>query len=92
MNQNRLEFNEENDERFFKYDEIEYMINVFRFNSKNFTNIDMLKPVFNKSLSTLEKIMDELMLGYLFDRISLKIVEISPENAMKILLRCKMML
>jgi len=36
--------------------------------------------------------MDELMIGYLFDRISLKIIEISPENAMKILLRCKMMM
>jgi hypothetical protein len=68
------------------------MINLFRYNSKFFSNIEQLKPVFNKSLSTLEKIMDELMIGYLFDRISLKIVEISPENAMKILLRCKMML
>lgn len=68
------------------------MINVFRFNSKNFSNIEMLKPVFNKSLSTLERIMDELMLGYLYDRISMKIVDISPENTMKILLRCKVML
>ena len=36
--------------------------------------------------------MDELSLGYLYDRISMRIVEISPENTTKILLRCKMML
>ena len=80
------------DERYFKADEIEYMINLFRYSSKDFNKIDMLKPLFNKALNTLEKIMDELMLGFLFDRISVKIVDISPENTMKILLRCKMML
>ena len=35
--------------------------------------------------------MDELSIGYLYDRISMKIVDISPDNTMKILLRCKMM-
>lgn len=68
------------------------MINMLRYSAKNFTNIDMLKPLFNKSLNTLEKIMEELNLGYLFDRISAKILEITPENSMKVLVRCKMML
>lgn len=35
--------------------------------------------------------MEELMLGHVYDRIQTKIVEISPENTMKILIRCKMM-
>jgi hypothetical protein len=73
-------------------DEIEYMINMLRYSAKNFTNIEMLKPLFNKSLTTLELIMEEMSLGYLFDRISVRIVEITPENTLKLLLRSKMML
>ena len=87
-----FEFNHLNDDKYLKADEIEYMINLLRYSTKNFKNIEMLKPIFNKSLSTLEKIMDELMLGYLFDRMSIKILDISPENTLKILLRCKSML
>lgn len=88
----KLEFNEENDSKYYKAEDIEYMINVFRYQSKNFSNIEMLKPLFNKSLATLEKLMDEMMLGFLFDRISLKIVDISVEQTLKVLIRCKMML
>jgi hypothetical protein len=68
------------------------MINLLRYSTKNFHNIELLKPTFNKSLSTLERMMEELCIGYLFDRISIKIIDISPENTMKILLRCKTML
>ncbi len=68
------------------------MINLIRYSAKSFTNIDMLKPLFSKSLNSLEKIMDEIMLGFLFDRISVKILEISLENTLKVLLRCKSML
>lgn len=68
------------------------MITMFRYNAKNFTSFDMLRPIFNKSLTTLEKIMDEMMLGFAFDRISARIVDISIENTLKILLRCKSML
>ena len=84
-------FNLENDTKIFKEDEIEYMINLLRYSSKDFNSIDLLKPLFNKSLMTLERIMEELMLGHVFDRIQTKLVEISPENTMKILIRCKMM-
>ena len=87
----QTQFNQENDSRVFKEDEIEYMINLLRYSTKEFNSIDLLKPLFNKSLLTLEKIMEELMLGHVFDRIQIKLVEISPENTMKILIRCKMM-
>ena len=68
------------------------MINLLRYSTKDFANIDILKPLFNKSLNTLEKIMDELMLGPLFDKISVRILDITPENTLKIMIRCKMML
>eukprot|EP00347_Sterkiella_histriomuscorum_P005683 403355663 len=91
VNMKKLDFNQDIDEKFFKQDEVEYMINLFKYSSKSFSNIEQLKPVFNKSLVTLERIMDELSIGYLYDRISMKIVDISPDNTMKILLRCRMM-
>ena len=86
---NKLTFNEEKDSKFYDAEDIDYMINVFRYNSKNFTSFNMLKPIFNKYLATLEKIMDEMSLGFLYDRISSKIFDISIENTMKILIRCK---
>jgi len=89
---NKLTFNEEKDSRYCDAEDIEYMINVFRYNSKNFNSFNMLKPIFNKSLATLEKIMDEMSLGFLYDRISSKIFDISIENTLKILIRSKQML
>ncbi len=68
------------------------MINMLRYSNKNFTSIDLLKPLFNKSLMTLERMMNEMSVGYLYDRISNRILEITPENTLKILVRCKLML
>jgi hypothetical protein len=68
------------------------MINFIKYSAKTFINIETLKPFFNKSLTTLDKLMDEVGLGYLFDRISLKMVDITTENTMKLLIRCKLML
>jgi hypothetical protein len=45
------------------------MINVLRYSSKTFGSIDLLTPLFNKALNTLDKLMDELMIGHIFDRI-----------------------
>jgi hypothetical protein len=92
IDQDHNEFNYQGDEKYFKADEVEYMINLVRYSSKSFSNIESLKPLFNKSLATLEKIMEEIMLGFFFDRISVKILEISLDNTLKILLRCKSML
>jgi DNA-directed RNA polymerase subunit F len=76
----------------FKEEEVEYMINLIRYSTKDFSNLDLLKPLFNKALNTLEKVMEEMMLGNMFDKICVKIIDISPENTLKILIRCKMML
>jgi len=54
--------------------------------------LETTKPLFNKALNTLEKLMEEIMLGHLFDKISVRIMEISSENILKLLIRCKMML
>ena len=67
------------------------MLNLVRFSPSDFQNIDMLKPLFNKTLNTLELLMEEVSLGSHFDKLASRIFEISPENTLKLLLRCKMM-
>ena len=93
VDNNKLEFN--HDQHFrkdcFKEDEVEYMLNLVRFSPSDFQNIDMLKPLFNKTLNTLELLMEEVSLGSHFDKLASRIFEISPENTLKLLLRCKMM-
>ena len=69
LDQGNLEFNYDKNPKFFKEDEIEYMINVLKYSSKTFSSIDLLTPLFNKALNTLERLMDELMIGHIFDRI-----------------------
>ena len=92
IDEGKLKFNEDNDAKVFREDELEYIINMIRYSTKDFNNIDILKPIFNKSLNTLERVMDEMMLGTLFDKISVRILDISADNTLKILIRCKMML
>lgn len=38
-----------------------------RYSPKDFQSTEVLKPLFNKTLLTLEKMMEELMLGPMFD-------------------------
>lgn len=63
IDEGRLLFNEENDSKYYREDEMEYTINLLRYSTKDFANLEVLKPIFNKSLNTLEKVMEELMLG-----------------------------
>ena len=71
--------------KFYRQDEIDYCMNLLRYNAKDFLELDFIKPVFRKALKTLEKIMDELMLGKVFDSFSIKITEISIESTMRVL-------
>jgi hypothetical protein len=76
--------------RYLKEEEIEYFINLMRYSPKDFSSIEVLKPLFNKCLLTLEKMMEELMLGPMFDKISIKILDVSLESTLKIMVRLKM--
>lgn len=79
LDKGEINFNQEGDPKYLKEDEIEYFINLMRYSPKDFSNIEILRPLFNKSLATLEKVMEELLLGPMFDRISVKIMDISLE-------------
>jgi hypothetical protein len=43
---------------------------MIRYNGKSLKEVEMLKPLFTKSLATLERLMEELMVAHLFERIS----------------------
>lgn len=55
-----LAFNEDRDPTFFREDEVDYMIHLLRYSTKDFTTLELIKPPFNKALSTLDKLMTEL--------------------------------
>ncbi len=85
-------FNEGGNPRCFRDEEVEYMLSLVRFSPGDFQSIEMLRPIFTKALNTLEQCFEELSLGHLFDRIACKIMTISAETVLKLLVRCKLML
>lgn len=75
MEQKRpTKFNQSGDPRYFKEEEIDYVINMIRFRQKEFQKTDMVKPLYNKALYTLECLMEQLMVPHVFDRIALRSV------------------
>jgi hypothetical protein len=52
-------FNESNDKNIYKDEEVEYMINMLRFNSKDFTKSNMLQPIYNKTMATLKHLLSD---------------------------------
>lgn len=65
-----VSFNPERDSSIFREDEIEYTINMLRFNAKDFRNTNMIQPLFGKALLTLQRLMSDKELGipHLYDR------------------------
>ena len=84
-------FNKERDPGFFREDEVDYMIHLLRYSAKDFTSLDLIKPPFNKGFATLDKLMNELQVPHLFDKVAQAIYDITPANTMKVLVRAKIM-
>lgn len=56
---NTMCFNESNNINIYKDEEVEYMINMLRFNSKDFTKSNMLQPIYNKTMATLKLLLSD---------------------------------
>lgn len=87
-------FNQERSTEYYREDEIDYMINTVKLNSKQFKQVNLLQPIFNKAAKTLEKIMsdEELCMPEVFQKMQAKLGDASPETTLKLLVRCRMML
>jgi len=88
-----IELNLENSNRFFKSDEIDYIVQMMKKRYKDFKTTDMLMPFFRKGKNTLKMLMDSLEIGRdssIYEKIDHNYSEITLENCFKVLIRCKM--
>ena len=58
-----LEFNKEKDLRYFKENEIDYIIEMMKNRYRDFKRSEMTRPFYIKAMQTLEKVHEELDLG-----------------------------
>lgn len=91
MRRKSTRFNEGNDPRLYKDNEIDYILNMIRYRQKEFEKTDMIKPFYNKSLFTLETLMEEMKIPHIFDKVAINYSTVTVENTLKLLVRCKMM-
>jgi hypothetical protein len=84
------ELNKDSSNRFFKPDEIDYIVHMMKKRYKDFKTTDMLMPFFRKGKNTLQLLMDSLEIGQIYEKIDTNYQEITLENCFKILIRCKM--
>lgn len=59
---NRIKFNSEGDGRYYKEDEIDYVINMFETNYKSIHRAKLIEPFHNKASETLTAVMVDLNL------------------------------
>lgn len=91
VNEQSLKFNPQNDPRFYREDEMDYIINMIQYRQHDFEKTEMIKPLYNKAIYTLELLMEQLLIPQIFDKVALKYNTADTENTLRILLRCKMM-
>lgn len=75
-----LEFNFLKDPNFYKEEDVDYMINMLKYNHKSLNNT-LLMPIFQKSMATLARLMsdEELCLQQVYDKIQSKLLS-RPET------------
>ncbi|CAI2359262.1 unnamed protein product [Moneuplotes crassus] len=84
------ELNTENSNRFFKYEEVDYIVDMMKKRYKDFKSTEMLTPFYKKGQNTLEMLMQAFELDQLYEKIQSNYSQVTLENCFKILIRCKM--
>ena len=73
----------------FKEEEIYAIIEELKVSTKGLNDPVRLKYVFNKALDTLRELMSNLNQMHLFSLIAQKYADLTIDNAVKLLVRCK---
>ena len=83
-------FNKEMDQRIFTEKEIDLVLNMIKQNFELYRPTEKIMPLHTKSCETLRALMAEQSLEECFDKYRDMYKEITIENTLKILLRCKL--
>ena len=64
-------FNPDKDPTFFREDDIDYMVNMLRYNVKDFSTLPLLMPLFQKATLTLKILLSDenLCLASIYDKL-----------------------
>ena len=64
-------FNPDKDPNYYREDDIDYMINMLRFNVKDFSTLPLLQPILMKATLTLKHLLSDenLCLGTIYDKL-----------------------
>lgn len=75
-----IELNPQNSNKFFKPEEIDYIVHMMKKRYRDFKTTDMLTPFFKKGKSTLKLLMESLEIGDLYGKVDMNYGEITLEN------------
>ena len=64
-------FNPDKDPNYYREDDIDYMINMLRFNVKDFSTLPLLQPILMKATLTLKLLLSDenLCLNSIYDKL-----------------------
>lgn len=70
--------------------EVDYVIDMMKSKFKDFKRSDIMRPFFLKALNTLKALLIEQNLTTIYEQMEKKYKEVTIENTMKLLIRCKL--
>lgn len=85
-----ISFNAEKDISIYEEKEVDYVIDMIKNKYKDFKRSDIMRPFYLKAQQTLNTLFIEQAHDSHFDRLMHKYREITIENTMKLLIRCKL--
>jgi hypothetical protein len=74
----------------YKENEVDYVIDMMKNKYKEFKRSDIMRPFNLKAQQTLKILLNEQALNQVYEKQSAKYSEITIENTMKLLIRCKL--
>ena len=85
-----ITFNREKDLTMYEEKEVDYVIDMMKNKYKDFKRSDIMRPFYLKAQLTLKELFTEQAQDNLFQKLMHKYREITIENTMKLLIRCKL--
>eukprot|EP00347_Sterkiella_histriomuscorum_P024107 403332283 len=87
-----ITFNCENDSRFYKEADIDYIIDSFKARYKDFKAANLIEKLYSKSIVTLNKVMSQINMKAQLQKFIKQNKEVNVKNTYKLLLTCKMVI
>jgi hypothetical protein len=85
-----ISFNTDQNIQLYEEKEVDYVIDMMKNKYKDFKRSDIMRPFYLKAQITLEELFKEQGQDTHFQKLMYKYKEVTIENTMKLLIRCKL--